>query len=443
MQITVRSYLTAGVALAGASVIAVSPVVVTKSDTTMVALPTSSVAVELTAAVNPITAWADVFASAAENAVSIGNTVLQDPAPLLRQLFRNQLGYGETLFTAAQGVVEGAVAYLDPANEFGFWADIRKAGTQLAAGNIGGAVTTVASALTLGPLFSIGIPLLTSGLLEIPATIAQNFANVVKALTDVATVLPIVTGALGAVLAPINAIGDTIGAAFNALGAGNLVDAVVNLINIPAAAVGALLNGYTNSEGTPYPGLLTFSEEPFSAGLVQSLLVTLPKAIAAAIAPETQAATTVGPADTLPGSGTMVTVSEVSLTEAAPVTETAVEQTETESGGATEAGAATAEATPATEAPADAAEVTGDLEGEAPAETPTDLEAIADGDETDDAGTATPDGTDGDTASGNDGGDDTGEAADSGSTADGASGSTGAGESAGGSANTGQSGDDD
>lgn len=266
MQITVRSYLTAGVALAGASVIAVSPVVVTTSDTTIAALPTSSVAVELTAAVNPITAWVDALAAAAQNVGSIGNAVLQDPAPLLRQLLRNQLGYGETLFTAAQGVVEGAVGYLDPANEFGFWADIRKAGTQLAAGNIGGAVTTVAGALTLGPLFSIGIPLLTSGLLEIPATIAQNFANVVRALTDVATVLPIVTGALGAVLAPINAIGDTIGAAFNALATGNLVDAVVNLINIPAAAAGALLNGYTNSEGTPYPGLLSLDTPADSRG---------------------------------------------------------------------------------------------------------------------------------------------------------------------------------
>ena len=439
MQITVRSYLTGGVALAGASVIALSPVVVTNSDTIIAAVPTSSAAVELTAAVNPITAWVDVFASAAENAGSIGNAVLQDPAPLLRQLLRNQLGYGETLFTAAQGVVEGAVAYLDPANEFGFWAEIKRAGTQLADGNIGGAVTTVAGALTLGPIFSIGLPLLTSGLLEIPATIAQNFANVVKALTNVETVLPIVTGALGAVLAPITAIGDTIGAAFNALGTGNLVDAVVNLINIPAVAAGALLNGYTNSEGTPYPGLLTFSEEPFSAGLVQSLLVTLPKAIAAAITPDAEVAdAAVGPADALTGSGTMVTVSDGSLTEAAAVAETTVDdetvtdEAVTEPASATEADAATAEATPAAQQPTDAAEVTGDLEGEGPAEEPTDLGATP-ANEADDAGTVAPDDTDGDT----------GEAEDSGSTAGSASGSAESGESAGGSANAGGSGGDE
>ncbi|MDZ4268907.1 MAG: hypothetical protein U1D00_25025 [Mycobacterium sp.] len=357
-------------------------------------------------------------------------------------MLRNQLGYGETLFTAAQGVVEGAVAYLDPANEFGFWAEIKRAGTQLAAGNIGGAVTTVAGALTLGPIFSIGLPLLTSGLLEIPATIAQNFANVVKALTAVETVLPIVTGALGAVLAPITAIGDTIGAAFNALGTGNLVDAVVNLINIPAVAAGALLNGYTNSEGTPYPGLLTFSEEPFSAGLVQSLLVTLPKAIAAAITPDAEVAdAAVGPADALTGSGTMVTVSDGSLAEAAAVAETTVDDgTVAETDGASEADAATAEATPATEAPTDAAEVTDDLEGEGPAEEPTDLGATP-ADEADDAGTVTPDDTDGDTATGNDG--DTGEAEDSGSTAGSTSGSAESGESAGGSANAGGSGGDE
>lgn len=187
----------------------------------------------------------------------------------------------------------------------------------------------------------------------------------------------------------------------------------------------------------PYPGLLTFSEEPFSAGLVQSLLVTLPKAIAAAIAPDAEEAAAAGPADALTGSGTMVTVSDVSLTEAAAATETAVDEAVTESDGTTGAEAATVEAT----APTDAAEVTGDPEGEGSAEEPTDLEATPSGDEADNAGTATPDDTDGDTATGNDG--DTGEAEDSGSTAGSASGSAESGESAGGSANAGGSGGDE
>ena len=104
MHVTVRSYLTAGVALAGASAIALAPVVVPPSSTVSSSPAMSSVAVELSAAVNPITAWVDVFAGAATNLGGIGNAILEDPFPLLRQALENVLGYGGTLAQIFRGL---------------------------------------------------------------------------------------------------------------------------------------------------------------------------------------------------------------------------------------------------------------------------------------------------------------------------------------------------
>jgi hypothetical protein len=72
----------------------------------------SSVAVELSAAVNPITAWVDVFAGAATNLGGIGNAILEDPFPLLRQALENVLGYGGTLVSATTGAITGALNYI-------------------------------------------------------------------------------------------------------------------------------------------------------------------------------------------------------------------------------------------------------------------------------------------------------------------------------------------
>ncbi|QZT55662.1 hypothetical protein [Mycolicibacterium austroafricanum] len=317
MHVTARPYLTAGVALVGASAISLAPAVVPPSSTFTSSPAVSSVAVELSAAVNPITAWVDVFAGAATNLGGIGTAILEDPFPLLRQALENVLGYGGTIVSATSGAINGALQYISFDNEFGLWAQLGTAATQLFEGNIAGAFNTVTDALILGPIVNIGLPVFTSGLLEIPGKIADNVANLVKAVTSLDTLLPLVLGAVGPVMGTLAATGETFQAAFDSLTQGNLIDAVVTLINLPATVIGAALNGYTKADDTFIPGLFTFSENPGEAGLLQALFVTLPKALAAAIAPEEEMATVAaeGPADPDAGSGTMITVAEVSQTE--------------------------------------------------------------------------------------------------------------------------------
>lgn len=300
MNRAAKSYLTSGVALAGASVIAVSPMVAAPLGppgvNTQSAVTVSTAELQLATTVNPITAWAEVVTSAYSNVAALGEEALSDPAPVLRQFILNQIGYGESVVSAGAGAINGLIEYISPDNPFGLGAQLQTAAEELASGNIAGAIETATQAVFLAPLLSAAFPVLESGVLDVPGTMAQNFANVVNAVTDAATVLPIALGALGTVLAPVNAFGDSLQETFDSLGDGDLGAAFNAIINIPAALTGAVLNGYTNLAGTEFPGL--FSED----GLVHALVVTLPRAIADAITPEeaSSESVTTGPTDTPP-----------------------------------------------------------------------------------------------------------------------------------------------
>jgi hypothetical protein len=100
MEVAVRSYLATGVALVGAGVIAVSPVV-PKLD---VEHPTPHVSapVELTALENPLEVIAQLVQQSISNAVTLGGKVLADPAPILQQILKNQLGNASELGAALQ-----------------------------------------------------------------------------------------------------------------------------------------------------------------------------------------------------------------------------------------------------------------------------------------------------------------------------------------------------
>lgn len=285
MHVAVRPYLATGVAMVGASAIALAPVHVQLPD---VEIPTvSSAAVQLAAQPNPLALWTQVFADAIENMGGLGEEVLADPFPVVRQILRNQFGYLETIGNAGAGIVDGLVEYLSPDNPFGLQAGIADAIEQFKAGDIGAAFTTLASTVITGPIIvGAGLPLLMSGLLEVPVKMAQNFTDVVAALLNPTTAVPLLTSALGPILAPISAFGASLQDAVEAIGAGNLLDAITAVINIPAALTGAVLNGYTDELGNKFAGLLTVSADPFSAGLIQTLLVTIPRAIATALGAE-------------------------------------------------------------------------------------------------------------------------------------------------------------
>ncbi len=138
--------------MAGATVIAVAPVLMTPSERDVPAIRISSAAVELTAAVNPITAWVDVVGTALRNTSALGGDVLSDPLPVLRQVLSNQGGNVQTVLGAAGDTIQAAVKYVSPTNEFGLEAQLGKAFDDLRSGDLAGAVTTLNEALILGPV---------------------------------------------------------------------------------------------------------------------------------------------------------------------------------------------------------------------------------------------------------------------------------------------------
>ncbi|MBB2992414.1 hypothetical protein FHR72_003913 [Mycolicibacterium iranicum] len=362
MHVAVRPYLATGVALVGAGAIAVAPVHLPLPE---VEIPTvSSAAVQLAAQPNPIALWTQVFGAAIDNIGGLGEEVLSDPLPVLRQILKNQFGYLQTVAAAGKGIIEGLADYVSPDNPFGLQAGIRDAFAQIEQGNIAAGVATLTSTLVLGPVISgIGLPLLQSGLLEVPGAIAQNLANAVAALFDNANAVPLLTAVVGPIVAPINAFGASVQEIVEALGAGDLIEALTAVINVPARIIGAVLNGYTDELGNTLPGLLTVSDNPFGAGLIQAVFVNIPRAIAAAIGAEPATTRQAGVLDEVssPTIASAATVT-VSLTETGSATTEPTAAADTVSPDPAEVPAApAAEETPAEEAPADA-----------PVEEPTD-----------------------------------------------------------------------
>src|ERR1700678_2865895 len=104
MELSLRPYVTAGVAVAGAGLIAAAPVGPPALDIQTRAVQLTSVddageditsgAASLTGDQEfPVTTWADVFTNTFANLEDIGPQLAQDPTPILSTIEANQLGY--------------------------------------------------------------------------------------------------------------------------------------------------------------------------------------------------------------------------------------------------------------------------------------------------------------------------------------------------------------
>lgn len=281
MQAAVRPYLTGAAALMAASVIAVAPV----APTPAISAPSasvSSVATQLTALSSgltagdlpdPITAWVDVLTTAFNNGGQIAVEVLSNPFPALQQFLANQLGYATTIGNALQQSGQNLAGFLTGDDAFSLVPLVQTMFSDLTSGDMVGAVSAFNNIL-LGFLIAPLVPLAYDAL-PILGQITKNLHNVVLAAQT-----PVLTAALGAlspVLGATTAFGDTAQLAIDAMRGGEPLAALNALANIPAAVVGAFLNGYSGG----YVGILTPTGEFGSpGGIINTLLVDIPRAIA-------------------------------------------------------------------------------------------------------------------------------------------------------------------
>ena len=268
MAFELRRYSTAGIAVATAGVIAISPVTVAPPALHLPA-PTSVVStrtVNLTGFVNPIAAWGDVLTTTVTDIGKLGQMYAADPFPILRQVIANQVGYAQQIISIGNQMGKGLT----------FWVNqlpgrLQTALQQLASGQFAAGVDGL-YALPLYALVGVMFPLLQ---FDIPKKIAQNVTNVIGSLSSVATQLAF--GALGVAGSAEQAFSNTGQQFLDAVKAGDAATAVSAVINFPATMVNAVLNGYGASKGTG--GI--FGSYGFAASVITAL-----KMIAGAIKPQ-------------------------------------------------------------------------------------------------------------------------------------------------------------
>lgn len=303
MQLALRPYVAAGVAIVGAGIIAATPItaaapeiqnraVTLSAAVQTLDLPSPSDASPFAAAqaessfVDPIARWAEVFELTSTNLTKLFQTALADPAPVLRQIIANQTGYaalvGDSLSTTVQNFINAATIYIP---EYLEEARIKfEAGDIMGVGNVMSRATlTIAS--TLFPMLN---------LLSIPDQMVGNLSSALEELTfksfiDVGLLgqvgMGFVTVVQGYVQFGAARIGQDL---YDAVKTGDMVKLVSTIINAPADTVSSILNGsYVPPRRPGAPGTWTsglFSPDRTYAPL-RSFLVDIPKAIAAAITP--------------------------------------------------------------------------------------------------------------------------------------------------------------
>ena len=213
MNLSHRSYLTAGVAALSAGAIALAPVQPLPAGPDLSPTLRSTLAVDLAAAIDPITPWIDTFQAAADNISGLVNTWGEQPLPVVQQIVAN-LGTYISELPAIGTIIEQAVANVGNAARAPFAADLN----------------------TLDPAHTLAYQALPTLAPDIPQGLSDFLTTSTSGL---------IIGLLGPVLSPVLALGAGIRTAVEALQAqdSDWAAAVNALINIPAAMVNAFLNG--------------------------------------------------------------------------------------------------------------------------------------------------------------------------------------------------------
>jgi hypothetical protein len=255
MQAVVRSYQTMGVALVGASVVAVSPMAPPMPHVQAVERAVSSAGVKLDALVNPIEQWVQVLQAAGANLGAIGQEIVDNPTPILDQVIANQTANAQAFGASVQLNGGDIVHDMQTLQE-----SLPTLAAQLQAGNFTGALNTFNDS-GFTPAILSALTIVSDSLNPLVNTV-QNFAKAMATIPEggnspslfLSAVLPLTYPLVSAMYAAAQT-GDDVAAG---VAAGN-VNAVVNaLVNAPANLVGGVLNGTGNILGfLPGAGVLT------------------------------------------------------------------------------------------------------------------------------------------------------------------------------------------
>lgn len=305
---------------------------------------------------SPIEVYSKILSTTFGNVTALSQAVFADPLPLLSQVVRNQIGYGERIGGAIAGIPAGWQTYIDGRGAT-FFDNFKNA---MAQGDTGAAVNYLSSFVlyglqaTITPIYNTILTYTPRGATEpipgIPQVMAQNFANAVGAFFSPATfVSGIFQSGYGMVLSALAAAGEGIGGITQSLTSGDVGGAINALVNFPGLIVNAVLNGWQHPQSAaPFPALLTYipvappidpdagqTRTGISIGLLGRLLVTIPKSIATSITPAAPSA------EVVPVATTPTLTNAAAAIEPAPAVDGESVSTATESASAALVGAST------------------------------------------------------------------------------------------------------
>jgi hypothetical protein len=227
LQLALRPYVTTGVALIGASVIAVTPIAAPPPELHMPAV---------TLAANPVVdAYAELLQQTWTSIQTVGAQAWNQGLPILDQFLVNT---GANLNILAQVPANLLSSIQYSLGEI--QTTLQYAGTQFQSGDIDGGIMTLWSGLILNPVVGLVFPFLNT--LEIPVTMAKTFARVVEALPT-AVLLGVGFPILSSVNATVSSFATVAQNLYDGITAGDLGAVVTALLTAPATVIGGILNG--------------------------------------------------------------------------------------------------------------------------------------------------------------------------------------------------------
>lgn len=244
MNAAVRPYATAGVALVGASVIAISPLAPPLPDAQALQRSISSVSVELSAAVNPIENWVQVFQKSAANLGALGQQIAASPAPILKQIVENQLASLKALQTAYTNDAANLKLIFESVP-----GTIETARGQLQSGDIVGAFDTINNTVVI-PLALNLVTIVSDSTVPLVNTV-NNFAKAFATLPN--TVFQVVLPMTFPLVSTINAAVQATQDVYDGVVAGDPGAVLNTLVNLPRIWSAASSTGRAPSSDSSMP----------------------------------------------------------------------------------------------------------------------------------------------------------------------------------------------
>lgn len=246
MNITSRSYLTAGIAALGAGAIALTPVQPIPNHLAMAPeRVVSNLSVDLAAAIDPITPWVDAINAAVDNAYALQDTWNDNPFPIIQTIVQNQFTYLSELPNI--GLIFQQIT--------GNIGNFLKAPFGTDADNVNNTVPVTNRIPVLAPdgftqrqIFGL-----------LPAVLGvETYQQLEPLLLQLTTPLSgFLLGFAGPGLSSMLQLQETVQNIFNpAPGAKPLLNAINEILNLPANLFNAAFNGGKNLDLTPLVGSL-------------------------------------------------------------------------------------------------------------------------------------------------------------------------------------------